>query len=293
MYPFLKWLGGKRKASEDIIKKIYPKKIRDYYEPFLGGGSVFIDVLNHVADGNLEIMGCMYLSDINADLIKTYQVIQDRDTICKLIERLQEYEKQYKTNDMLSLYEKKRKEYNEINKTTCADIELASLFIFLNKTCFRGMYRVSSKGKFNVPFGNYKKITFDTDNIMSIHRAIAPESSVCPIVFECKDYKQVLSTDSFKINDVIYVDPPYLPVKSTSFVMYEKSGSSFSHEELAKLLKGIVDRTEMCVIVSNSETAKELYRWAIIEIVNCPRRINPKHPESMENEIIAYHTKKD
>ena len=166
--PFLKWAGGKGQLLKEI-EKYYPffdKKITKYAEPFVGGGAVLFDILSRYS------LEKVYLSDINKELINTYCCI--RDNIDELIELLREYQLEYISLDVLKrreYYLRKRERFNylKIDLNNEDNIEKAALMIFLNKTCFNGLYRVNKKGLFNVPMGNYKKpLICDDRNLRAV-----------------------------------------------------------------------------------------------------------------------------
>lgn len=167
--PFLKWAGGKTQILEKIRQK-YPlnlgKTITKYAEPFVGGGAVLFDVLNNFS---LEEV---YISDINRELIESY--IQIRDNVNELIITLDKLESEYlplSTSERKDYYYTKRDEFNAFKAKDSVGIEMASLLIFLNKTCFNGLYRVNQKGEFNVPVGSYKKPNIcDADNLLAVSK---------------------------------------------------------------------------------------------------------------------------
>ena len=214
--PFVKWAGGKTQLLGQINQylptDLTDGKIRTYIEPFVGGGAVLIEVLQKY---NIDMAIAF---DINADLINSYLVV--KNNVEELIVELDRKEKKYK-----SLDEEKRKEYfyeirTEYNSYELQDevinVKRASEFIFLNKTCFNGLYRVNSNNKFNVPFNNAKNPTIcDFENLRNLSKLIQNVS------FFCGDYKKA---ESFiNQNTFIYFDPPYRPLNTTSgFTSYTK-----------------------------------------------------------------------
>ncbi len=219
--PFLKWVGGKRQLLSQF-EALYPielklKKIKNYYEPFVGGGAIFFDVAQ-----NYEVENA-FLYDINDELILAYKVIQ-RD-VFKLIEFLYRYEKQYK-----KLNEEKRKEYYyelrenynlqrfniDYNKYSENWIPRVAQTIFLNKTCFNGLFRFNSKGGFNSPMGRYKNPKIlDEPNLLNVSKLLEIAT------IKKADFKEV--KNDIKNNSFVYFDPPYRPIsKTSSFTSYSK-----------------------------------------------------------------------
>ena len=244
--PFLKWAGGKSQLLKEI-EHYYPfenSQITKYAEPFVGGGAVLFDIL-----GKYELEQ-VYISDINTELINTYCVI--RDSIDALIKML--YDMQ---NDFISLdtenrkvyYIKKRERFNKlkIRDDDKTNTEKAALMIFLNKTCFNGLYRVNKKGLFNVPMGSYKKpLICDEDNL----RVISEKLKKVTIV--CGDYRK--AADFIDEKTFVYFDPPYRPITKTSgFTAYNEN--SFCDKEQIELAKFVDDMHEKGakIIVSNSD----------------------------------------
>lgn len=151
-HPFVKWAGGKSQLLDKIREK-YPQKIKKYCEPFVGGGAVLFDILNNFHPEKILI------NDINKDLINTYNQVRDNPDmlISKLVE-LQDIYRNQSSEKNKELFYEKRSRFNElkISENDAGNLEKATLFIFLNKTCFNGLYRVNKKGEFNVPFNNAK-----------------------------------------------------------------------------------------------------------------------------------------
>lgn len=244
--PFLKWAGGKGQLIKEI-EKYYPfenSNITKYAEPFVGGGAVLFDILSKY---NLEEI---YISDINAELINTYVII--REHIEELISLLNKYQSEYiplETEERKSYYLTKRERFNDlkVNGNKSENIEKAALMIFLNKTCFNGLYRVNKKGLFNVPMGAYKNpLVCDEKNL----RAVSEKLQNVKIV--CGDYKK--SDDFIDENTFVYFDPPYRPLTETaSFTAYTEN--LFDDEkqiELANFVKRMSDKGAR-VVVSNSD----------------------------------------
>ena len=244
--PFLKWAGGKGQLLSEI-EKYYPfenGEITKYAEPFVGGGAVLFDVLSKY---DLKVA---YISDINAELINAYRII--RDDIDKLIDMLMVMQHKFvpmNTDDRKAYYLKKREHFNtlKVNGNENANIEKAALLIFLNKTCFNGLFRVNKKGLFNVPMGSYKNpVICDEKNL----RAVSGKLQNVTIV--CGDYRE--SADFIDDSTFVYFDPPYRPITDTSsFTAYTEN--IFSDEEQIELAKFVDDmhRKGAKVVISNSD----------------------------------------
>lgn len=245
--PFVKWAGGKGQLIDDI-RNTYPKnlgkEINKYAEPFVGGGAVLFDILSNY---ELEYV---YISDINAELINTYRVI--RDNVNNLISILTDMQNEYLLADTESrkqYYYKKRDLFNylKINGDESVNIEKAALFIFLNKTCFNGLYRVNRKGLFNVPMGSYKKpLICDEQNLINVSNALKNVKIVCG------DYKE--SFDFIDQNTFVYFDPPYRPISETAnFTSYtENVFDDHAQIELAQFIDKL-NAIGAKVVVSNSD----------------------------------------
>lgn len=214
--PFLKWAGGKGQLLKEI-EKYYPFNTNDitkYAEPFVGGGAVLFDVLSKY---NLDEI---YISDINAELINTYVIV--REHIDDIIGLLSKYQNQYvplEKEDRKGYYSDKRNRFNElkVNGNKAENIEKAALMIFLNKTCFNGLYRVNRKGLFNVPMGEYKNpLICDEKNLQSVSEKLQNVKIVCG------DYRQ--SEEFIDEHTFVYFDPPYRPLNETAnFTAYTEN----------------------------------------------------------------------
>jgi len=243
--PFVKWAGGKGQILSEIREK-YPAKlgrgINKYAEPFIGGGAVLFDVLNNFT------LDEVYISDINKELIHTYITI--RNSVDELCHVLSKYEKEYLPQDAdarKEIYYGKRELFNSVKKHSDTSIELAALFIFLNRTCFNGLYRVNSKGGFNVPQGSYKNpCIFDESNI----RAVSQKLQGVTII--CGDYK--LAADFIDDKTFAYFDPPYRPLSTTaSFTAYAQDGfCDTAQAELASFINSMNDKGAH-IVASNSD----------------------------------------
>ncbi|MCQ2385084.1 MAG: DNA adenine methylase, partial [Clostridia bacterium] len=244
--PFLKWAGGKGQLLSEI-EQYYPFEdgmITKYAEPFVGGGAVLFDILSKYD------LDEVYISDINAELINTYCVIRDNvDDLIVLLKGMQkefvpadvEYRKEY--------YSAKRERFNDlkVHGDASNNIEKAALMIFLNKTCFNGLFRVNRKGFFNVPMGKYKKpLICDEDNLRAVSEALRNVTVVCG------DYRR--SADFIDDSTFVYFDPPYRPITDTaSFTAYtENLFGDDAQIELAKFADNMHQKGAK-IVISNSD----------------------------------------
>ena len=287
--PLLKWVGGKTQIIDTIISK-FPLDMENYHEIFLGGGSVLFALLSYKKDNKININNNIYAYDLNEGLINLYNNIQNNPE--ELFKQIQNIKTEY-DNIVGSVVNRKpdnideantskesyyywvRKNYNNLNKNT---IEAAAIFIFLNKTCFRGMFREGPNG-FNVPFGNYKNPTIvDKEHLLSIHNLIKNVKFIY-LDFE-ESFKNILQ------DDFVYLDPPYAPENNKSFVNYTKTGFNLNkHKKLFNLTTKLNN-----FLMSNSNVdliytyfPKNKYK---IELIECKRRINSKNPQSTTKEVL-------
>jgi len=250
--PFVKWAGGKRGILEHIIRHL-PQKWHTYIEPFVGGGAVLFHLLPAQA----------IISDINGELINAYTVIREnpRELISLLQDMKAKHSKDY--------YYYIRDQFEPRNR-----VERAARFIYLNRTCFNGLWRVNKKGKFNVPIGRYKNPQIvDPDNIMAIHKYLTENN----IRILQSDFKPVVKMA--KPGDLVYFDPPYLPAEGSSkFTSYTSGGFGLEdHIRLSEVFRQLA-YAGVFVILSNSDTpiVRKLYRgFRIIEITTT-RYINSR-----------------
>lgn len=274
--PFLKWAGGKGQLLTEI-QKYYPfadKKITKYAEPFIGGGAVLFDVLNRYD------LSEVYISDINAELVNCYWVAQQR--VEELIQALTKMQDEYlplNHEKRREYYAEKRARFNELKngEKKKGDIEKAALMIFLNRTCFNGLFRVNKKDQFNVPMGAYKNpIICDAQNL----RAVSQKLKAVKIV--CGDYKK--SEVFVDENTFVYFDPPYRPLTETSnFTSYTESQFDDNKQiELAQFAK-MLDARGAKIVISNSDPKNEnaeddffdtLYSAQRVHRVEASRMIN-------------------
>ena len=274
--PFVKWAGGKNSLIPQITK-YYPFELKNgfierYIEPFVGGGAVLIDILQ-----KYEIKEA-YAFDINIDLINCYNVI--KNNVEELIRKLDKKEKEFLTlNDKErqdDLYDI-RAEYNSYKLKDELDVKRASEFIFLNRTCFNGLYRVNKDGKFNVPCGKYKNPTIcDSNNLRNLSELIKN------VIFEYGDYRK--SEKYVNNNTFVYFDPPYRPLSATSgFTSYTKEDfNDDNQKELAqyynklslKNAKLMLSNSNPKNVNENDNFFEDIYKGFYINEVSAKRMIN-------------------
>jgi len=259
--PFIKWAGGKRQLISELLKHI-PVNFNNYFEPFVGGGALFFELYNLGILKNKKV----YLFDINEELINAYKVIRDYPN--ELIKKLKEFKIKHNKEFYYRIRELDRAENYKYLDT----ITKAARFIYLNKTCFNGLYRVNSKGFFNVPIGRYKNPQIvDEENILAVSIALQN------VTIKHCDYKEVLLYA--QKNDFIYFDPPYYPLNSTSnFTSYTKYNFLEKEQiELFEIFKVLSNR-KCFVLESNSDTdfIKEIYKEFEVKKILANRAINSK-----------------
>jgi DNA adenine methylase len=297
--PILKWVGGKTQIIDNLINQ-FPTEINNYYEIFLGGGSVLLALLTYIKNGIINIHGNIYAYDLNEPLIYTYKNIQSNHN--ELYNELQKIIIEFNScnnneinrkpanieeakNNKENYYYWIRSEYNKLTIDDKKTIIGSSMFIFLNKTCFRGVFRIGPNG-FNVPYGHYNNPEIINKNHLdNIHELIQN------VIFECIDFNVSLIIDKFDgINDFIYLDPPYAPEKETSFVKYTENGFDINnHYKLFSLIHELTNKN-IKIMLSNSDVSlvRDNFtndKYNITSIL-CKRSINSKKPESKSKEVI-------
>lgn len=294
--PILKWVGGKTQILDKLILE-FPIEINNYHEIFLGGGSVLLTLLTYVKLGVIKINGNIYAYDINEPLIYMYKNIQLKhnelyNEIQKLITQFNSCgngdinRKPKNINEALitkeNYYYWIRKKYNELDMNEKKTTIGSAMFIFLNKTCFRGIFRVGPNG-YNVPYGHYKNPEIiNKIHLDEIHLLIQN------VIFESCDFN--ISLNNIKSNDYVYIDPPYAPETTTSFVSYTKNG--FNLEQHNTLFNIIHKLTEMNIKIMLSNSDVSLVRDNFkhknynIESILCKRTINSKNPNIKAKEVI-------
>lgn len=274
--PFVKWVGGKTQLLDDI-KKALPmdlskRKNVTYVEPFVGGGAVLFWILQEYPNITRAV-----INDINAELICTYRVIQnDVQNLIIELERLQEQYLPLNEEARKDFFKIQRERFNEAEKT---DVETASLFIFLNRTCFNGLYRVNSKGKFNVPHGRYSN-----PKICDKETLMADSALLQRVEILCGDFAQTCRYAGENV--LYYFDPPYRPLTETSaFTSYSKDGFDDAEQTRLRDFCDQIAANKSLFVASNSDPQNvdndddffdSLYRMFNIKRVSAARMINSK-----------------
>lgn len=267
---FIKWAGGKQQLLEQF-QPLFPKEFNRYFEPFLGSGAVALHLMQEYPDKEF------ILSDINEELINAYNVI--KSDLKELIELLKKHKEEYHKNAKEYYY----KIRDELDLNKLSNTEKAARFIFLNRTCWNGLYRVNSKNRFNVPMGDYKN-----REIVQEEKLKAIAELIKNTVIEVQNFVDILK--HAKKDDFVYFDPPYYPLKKESFTTYSKD--KFLEDEQKKLAEVFreLDKRGCKVMLSNSDTEfiRELYKDFNIETVRATRRINSKADGRGEiNEVVV------
>ena len=247
--PFVKWVGGKRSLIK-VLLECAPTSYQHYYEPFVGGGALFFALNPKIAT----------LADCNLDLIITYAVVKNNPY--KLIKSLQNHQKKHNEKHYYSTRKKHQLQDS---------IEIASRFIYLNKTCYNGLYRVNSKGEFNVPVGRY-----DSPAIVNETNIIECSKRLTNTTIHYYDFKQSLLLP--QKDDFVYLDPPYNKVNCTSFTKYTKYNfTEDNQKELYHCCKDL-DQRGVKFLLSNSDTPyiTEMYKDFDIQKLTAPRMVNCK-----------------
>lgn len=294
--PILKWVGGKTQIMDKLIAN-FPSEMNNYREAFLGGGSVLLTLLSYVKTGAIKINGTVYAYDLNEPLIYLYKNIQNHHV--ELYDRLQSIIKEFNGcgNGEINRKPKNIEEakaakenyyywvriaYNKLTPTEKKTVIGSVLFIFLNKTCFRGVFRVGPNG-FNVPYGHYNNPEIINKEHLEEIRVLIQN-----VIFECRDFTASLS--SVEPDDFVYLDPPYAPETDTSFVGYTENGFDIdAHKNLFSLIHGLTE-TNKKVMLSNADVSlvRETFtseNYNTMSIL-CKRSINSKNPEAKAKEVI-------
>ena len=266
--PFVKWAGGKRQLLSQIRERM-PKEYNNYYEPFIGGGAVLFELLPEQA----------IINDINIALINSYrQICNNPELFIKEIQRLDSE----MWEDGKKYYYSLRERYNDKLMQEELDVELAALFVFINKHCFNGLYRVNGKGLFNVPYNNSRKESIDEDAIRDI-------SSYLKNVEILEGDFQAACAQAKK-GDFVFIDSPYAPLNPTSFESYTKEGFDIeSHKRLADLYDELTERGCYCMLTNhNTELINELYgnKGYKLDVVSVKRLINSDPSKRVGEEVI-------
>lgn len=255
--PFLKWVGGKGRLVPQL-RQYYPVSFKNYFEPFFGGGAVFFD---------LTFSNKAYINDINDTLIEAYiHIREDVEALIRKLEILQDEYRSLTDDERQEFYYQQREKFNNLTP----GITKTTLLIFLNKTCFNGLYRENKKGKFNVPFGRYANPSIcNKENL----RAISKKLQTTTIT--SKPYREAVK--EAKAGDFVYLDPPYHPLNATSsFTAYHEGDFTAENQKELRDLFVELDKRGCYVMLSNSASdyIRELYKDYGQESVLAARSIN-------------------
>lgn len=252
--PVLKWVGGKRQLI-DTFSPLLPKRVLSYCEPFVGGGALLFHLQPNTA----------YINDINPDLICVYTVIKDK--IDELVEELKQYKNESDFFYSVRDWDRDKQKYDLLT-----DVEKAARILYLNKTCYNGLYRVNNAGEFNSPFGNYRNPNIVNEPVL---RAVNAYFNTAKVTFSSLDYAEVLN--GISKGTFVYLDPPYDPISETSsFTGYSKGGFSKNEQIRLRQCCDELNKRGIKFMLSNSATPfiLEQYSKYNITIVQAKRAIN-------------------
>ena len=266
--PFVKWAGGKRQLLPQIKERM-PEKYNSYFEPFVGGGAVIFELLPTNA----------LINDINKALINAYrQICNAPEAFLAAVKQLDEA----MWEDGKKYYYSLREHYNDKLMKAEYDVELAALFVFINKHCFNGLYRVNGKGLFNVPYNNSRRTSVDESIIMEVSRYLQG------ITIMDGDFEE--ACEGAGQGDFVFIDSPYAPLNPTSFESYTKEGFDIeSHRRLSNLFDKLTNRGCYCMLTNhNTELINELYseKGYRRDVVSVKRMINSDASKRVGEEII-------
>ena len=298
--PFLKWVGGKTQILDDVLS-LFPKELVNYHEPFVGGGSVLLGLLSAVKAGTLKVTGTIYASDVNSNLIGLYKNIQTNPD--GLITEVKTLKKDYESCKALGETEKAnrkaitrdealsspeayyywiRSRFNAMSKEGRTTVAASAMLLFMNKTCFRGVYREGPRG-FNVPYGNYKSPAILDEEHIKVVSALIKN-----VIFTCSSFTESLKKPA--AGDFVYLDPPYAPETGTSFTSYTADGFTGDDHKALFATCGTFKAKSVNMLMSNADVT--LVKAAFpapaytTKIISCRRAINSKNPESKTNEVL-------
>lgn len=295
MKPFLKWVGGKTQILDKLLSE-FPIEMNNYHEFCLGGGSVLFGLLQYINENKIQLKGKIYAYDINEELINVYKNIQNNydelyQCLTTLIEEYKEcpvqgeiIRKPRSTEEAFyckeNYYYYIRMLFNDLTKKDCAFG--SALFIFLNKTCFRGLYRMGPNG-FNVPYGHYKNPEIVNAGHLQMVRTLIKD-----VEFRCCDFTE--AAQQVKKGDFVYIDPPYAPETENSFVKYTADGfDEDKHLALFQMCSRFYEEGKH-FLMSNADV--ELVRQHFpdekynTQTILCKRSINAKNPDSKTFELL-------
>jgi DNA adenine methylase len=292
-------VGGKTQILDNVIP-LFPKVMNNYHEPFVGGGSVLFALLEEISEGNIKVEGKIYASDLNANLIGLYQNIQKypEELVVELKKMVLEFNECQGTTihrKPVSLEEAKtspesyfywiRSKFNQciaLSPSVSPSVYASAMMLFLNKTCFRGVYREGPNG-FNVPFGNYKNPSiFEEEHVRKVSEILQN------VIFTVGHFQETLN--KITRDDFIYLDPPYAPETEKSFVSYTSSGFNLNnHQMLFELCQNMKKKKAKFVMSNaNVDLVKNAFPSSIYttRIISCKRSIHSKNPSSRTNEVL-------
>ncbi len=296
--PIIKWVGGKTQIIDKIMEN-FPIEINNYHELFLGGGSVLLALLSFQTDNKIKINGSINAYDINETLINMYINVRDRprkiiaymNKILKIFNNINEEKGPRNIKHKIYIKSKEsfyywiRYKFNKYSQDKKNSYKGSTIFIFLNKTCFRGLYREGPNG-FNVPYGHYNNPEIiNKEHLMNISKLIKN------VNFIHSDFsKSFNNINNQDYNNFFYLDPPYAPINNTSFVDYNADGFDINkHKKLFELIKNMANKN-IKFMMSNADVpmVREEFIEDIFNIMTilCKRSINSKNPESKVNEVI-------
>ncbi|MCL2687512.1 MAG: DNA adenine methylase [Methanobrevibacter sp.] len=252
--PVVKWVGGKRQLL-DVIENHIPNNFDTYCEPFVGGGALLFHIKPQKA----------VINDINSELVNVYNII--KNNLDELLEDLKTHENEAEYFYKIRAADRDKKEYDRLS-----NVEKASRILYLNKTCYNGLFRVNKSGEFNTPFGRYKNPNIVNETILT---AVSEFFNKNNIIFYNKDFEDILK--KLESGTFVYLDPPYDPISDTSsFTGYDKGG--FNKREQKRLKKACdeLDKNKIKFLLSNSNTdlINDLYKNYSIETIKAKRSIN-------------------
>lgn len=253
--PFLKWAGGKRYLLPEIDKRV--PSHNTYHEPFVGGGAVLFFLQSNKS----------YVNDVNIEVINVYRVI--KDNLNDLLKELKNHAKKNSSEYFYTVrdYDRDFKKFQTLN-----DIQKAARIIYLNKTCFNGLFRVNSQGQFNAPYGKYKNPNIVNEDVL---KAVNKFLNNTDVQFSTGSFEK--SIKKIKKGDFVYLDPPYDPISDTSsFTGYSLDGFTRADQEKLKKYCDEIHKKGAKFLLSNSATnfIQDLYKKYTIEFVDVPRSIN-------------------
>ncbi len=293
--PLIKWVGGKTQIIDQVLGE-FPQNIENYHELFLGGGSVLLGLLEYIKNDKIKVSGSIYAYDFNETLINMYKNIQKTpellfNEIEKLIKDYNQITEQNGNKKPKNIDESKesqesyyywiRQSFNKMNQLEKNSNQGSAYFIFMNKTCYRGLYREGPNG-FNVPFGNYKKPEIINKSHLNEISELIKNVNFIHSSFE-ESFKNIQN------DDFVYLDPPYAPENDKSFVNYTSSGFTMEqHLNLFKLSK----KFKFVMSNANVDMVKDEYKDEYkdkkysIKIISCKRTINSKNPDAKTTEVL-------